>query len=72
MSKKVLVGGGWTFLNLVSTPGLVLSRSRPNFVSLLTRSAKAKFGKVGEKVQAKEQVGQGQGQELDNICFSLP
>ena len=36
-------------------------------VRLLTRTAKARFGQVGYQVsQVKDQVGQGQGQELDN------
>ena len=44
--------------------------------------AKAKFGQVGDQVsQVKDQVGKGQGQELDNIqgvpkkithCFGGP
>ena len=34
----------------------------------MTRSTKARFGQVGDQVsRAKDQVGQGQGQELDNI-----
>ena len=33
----------------------------------MTRSIKARFGQVGDQVsQVKDQVGQGQGQELDN------
>ena len=37
-------------------------------VRLVTRSAKAMFGQVGDQVRkVKDQVGQGQGQELDNI-----
>ena len=33
----------------------------------MTRSAKARFGQVGGQVsQVRDQVGQGQGQELDN------
>ena len=40
-------------------------------VRLLTRSAKARFGKVGYQVsKVKDQVGQGQCQELDNKDFS--
>ena len=36
-------------------------------VRLVTRSAKAKFGQVGDQVRkVKDQVGQGKGQELDN------
>ena len=36
-------------------------------VRLVIRSAKARFGQVGDQVsQVKDQVGQGQGQELDN------
>ena len=46
------------FLNIVSTPGPVLSRSRLGLVRLVTR-----FGQVD---QAEDQVCQGQGQELDN------
>ena len=34
----------------------------------MTSSTKARFGQVGDQVsQVKDQVGQGQGQELDNI-----
>ena len=34
---------------------------------LVTRLAKARFGQVGDQVRkVKDQVGQGQGQELDN------
>ena len=37
-------------------------------VRLVTRSAKARFDQVGNQVsKVKDQVGQGQGQELDNI-----
>ena len=47
-----------------------LRRSRLGLVRLLTRSAKARFGQVEYQVsqEVKEQVGQGQGQELVNIC----
>ena len=49
-------------------PGPDLSRLRLGLVRLVTRSAKARFGQVGDQVsQVKDQVGQGQGQELDNI-----
>ena len=66
MSKKVS-GGVVGFLNIVSTPGRVLSRSRLGLVRLVTRLAKARFGQVGDQVdQAEDQVGKGQGQELDN------
>ena len=41
-------------------------------VRLVTRSTKARFGQVGDQVsQVKDQVSQGQGQELDNITFKL-
>ena len=57
------------FLNIVSTPGLVLSRSRLGWVRLVTRLSKARFGQVGDQVdQAEDLVCQGQGQELDNDC----
>ena len=37
-------------------------------VRLVARSIKARFCQVGDQVsQVKDQVGQGQGQELDNI-----
>ena len=40
---------------------------RVDLVGLVTRSTKARFGQVGDHVsQVKDQVGQGQGQELDN------
>ena len=53
---------------VVSTSGPDLSTFRPGLVRLVTRSAKARFGQVGDQVShVKDQVGQGQGQELDNI-----
>ena len=53
-------------LIIVST-GPDLSKYRLGLVRLLTRTAKAKFGQVVYQVsQGKDQVGQGQGQELDN------
>ena len=43
-----------------------MSRFRLGLVRLVTRSVKARFGKVGDQVsKVKDQVGQGQGQELD-------
>jgi len=68
MSKKVLVGGVVVaFLNIVSSPGPVMSRSRLGLVRFVTRLTLARFGQVGDQVdQAEDQVGQGQGQELDN------
>ena len=52
-------------------PGPDLSRFRLGLVRLVTRSAKARFGQVGDQVsQVKDQVGQGQGQELDNCPFN--
>ena len=42
-------------------PGPDLSRFRLGLVRLVTRSAKARWDQVGD------QVGQGHGQELDNI-----
>ena len=57
---------GWVGLFDYSVkPGRDLSRLRLGLVRLVTRSAKARFGQVGNQV--KDQVGQGQGQELDNI-----
>ena len=47
-------------------PGPDLSRLRLSLVRLVTRSIKARLGKVGDQVsQVKDQVGQGQGEELD-------
>ena len=37
----------------------------------MTRFAKALFGQVGDQVDQVDQVGQGQGQELDNIAVKL-
>ena len=52
---------------IVSTSGPDLSRFRLSLVRLVTRSAKARFGQVGNQVsKVKDQVSQGQGQELDN------
>ena len=54
-------------LIIVSTSGPDLSRFRLSLVRLVTRSAKARFGQVGNQVsKVKDHVGQGQGQELDN------
>ena len=62
------MGGGGGLFDYSVKPGPELSRSRLGLVRLLTRTAKARFGKVGYHVrQVKDQVGQGQGQELDNI-----
>ena len=48
------------FLIIVSTPG-------PGFVRV-----KVRFAQVGDLVgQIKDQVGQGQGQELDNYLFLM-
>ena len=42
---------------------IIVSTSGPDFVKV-----KARFGQLGDQVsQVKDQVGQGQGQELDNI-----
>ena len=36
------------------------------------RSAKARFGQVGDQIShVKDQVGKGQGQEIDNIALPL-
>ena len=51
------MGGIWI---IVSALAQILPRSRLGLVRLVTRSIKARFGQVGD------QVGQGQGQELDN------
>ena len=72
-SKKV--SGGWggvvDFLNIVSTPGPVLSRSRLGLVRLVTRLSLARFGQLGDQIdQAEDQVCQGQGQKLDNKCYN--
>ena len=61
-------GGGGGLFDYSVKPGPDLSRSRLVMVRLLTRTAKARFGQVGDQVgQVKNQVGQGQDQELDNI-----
>ena len=55
---------GWgTPFHYSVKPGPDLSKSRLGLVRLVTRSAKARFGQVGDQVS---QVGQCQGQELDN------
>ena len=49
-------------------PGPYLSRLRLSLVRLVTRLDYARFSQVGDQVsQVKDQVGQGQGQELDNF-----
>ena len=62
-------GGGGLFDYSVK-PGPDFSRSRLGLVRLVTRSAKARFGQDGDQVM--DQVGQGQGQELDNTLKHLP
>ena len=65
-----MVGWGGLFDYSVK-PGPDLSRFRLGLVRLVTKSAKAKFGQVGDQVsKVKDQVGQGQGQELDNYNFN--
>ena len=60
-------GGGGLFDYSVK-PGPDLSRLRLSLVPLVTRSIKARFGQVGDQFsQVKDQVGQGQGQGLDNL-----
>ena len=62
----MVVGWGGLFDYSVK-PGPDLSRFRLGLVRLVTRSAKARFGQVGDQVsQVRDQVGRGQGQELDN------
>ena len=49
-----------------------LSRLRVSLVGLVTRSIKARFGHVGDQVgQVKDQIVQGQGQELDNMIINI-
>ena len=38
-------------------------------VRLANRLSEARFGPVGDPVDLVDQVGQGQGQELDNILI---
>ena len=60
-------GGGGGLFDYSVKPGPDLSRLRLSLVRLVTRSTKARFGQVGDQVsQVKDQVCQGQGQELDN------
>ena len=54
-------------LIIVSSLAQILLRSRLGLVRLANRLSYARFGQVGDQVsQVKDQVGQGQGQELDN------
>ena len=60
-------GGGGGLFDYSVKPGPDLSRLRLSLVRLVTRSIKARIGEVGDQVrQVNDQVGQGQGQELDN------
>ena len=69
ISLVVVVGWGGLFDYSVK-PGPDLSRLRLSLVQLVTRSIKTRFGQVGDQVsQVKDQFGQGQGQELDNMIF---
>ena len=66
--KSLVVGWGGGLFDYSVKPGPDLSRLRLSLVQLVTRSIKARFGQVGDQVsQVKDQVGQGQGQELDNF-----
>ena len=68
----VVVGWGGLFDYSVK-PGPDLSKLRLSLIQLVTRSIKARFGQVGDQVsQVKDQVGQGQGQELDNSVCPCP
>ena len=61
------MGWGGLFDHSVKS-GPDLSRLRLSLVRLVTRCAKVLFCQVGDQVsQVKDQVGQGQGQELDNL-----
>ena len=69
-----MVGWWWWWGGLFDysvKPGPDLSRLRLSLVQLVTRSIKARFGQVVDRVgdQVGDQVGQGQGQELDNKSF---
>ena len=56
----------------VSLLAQFLSGSRLGLISLVTRLAKALYGQVGDQGgQIRDQVGQGQGQELDNYAKIL-
>ena len=60
--------GGLSKYSVYSWPSFVKVMAR--FVRLVTKLAKAWFGQVGTQVsQVKDQVGQGQGQELDKNQF---
>ena len=62
--------GGWYLDYSVSLLAQFLSGSRLGLISLVTRLAKALFGQVGDQVgQVRDQVCQGQGQELDNLSL---
>ena len=63
------MGWGGGLLDYSAKPCPDLPRLRLSLARLVTRSTKARFGQVGDKVsQVKDQVGQGQGQEIDNIA----
>ena len=67
MSGGVGLWWGGGLFDYSIKPGPDLSRFRLGLVRLVTRSAKAMFGQVGDQVShVKVQVGQGQGQKLDN------
>ena len=70
--SRIYGGGGLFDYSVKSGPDL--SRLRLSLVRLVTRSTKARFGQVGDQVsQVKDQVCQGQGQELDNrVVTYLP
>ena len=59
-------GDGGGLFDYSVKPGQDLSRSRLGLVRLVIRSAKARFHQVD---QVMDDVGQGQGQELDNKSF---
>ena len=60
-------GGGGGLFDYSVKPGPDLSRLRLSLVRLVTRSINVRFSQVGDQVsQVKDQVGQGQGKDLDN------
>ena len=61
--------GGVACLIIVSTPGPGFLMIKARFGQVDDEVGHALFGQVGDQVgQVMDQVGQGQAQELDNIC----
>ena len=59
------------FLNIVSTPCQVLSRSRLGLVRFVTRLTQARFGKVDDQVDQAEDQVKARARSLTKISLCM-